>query len=139
MEHADTSDDDGDVRPCTGTGGSDAGDHDGVRDGGKGGGPRTDMDTVDHANFSDDDDFEPLRTGPAQLADDLEALVESIATGAIPDWKEAPDLAADLAQCLSIQEIPARRSPDSLALNQFLSNLGARLLGVWKSGKKLMI
>ena len=117
-KHADASDDDGDVRPSAGTGGSDAVDHDVDRDGGKGGGPRTDMDTGDHANISDDDDdFEPLRTGTAELADDLEALVESIAAGAIPDWKEAPDLAADLAHWISLQEIPARRSPDSLALD----------------------
>ena len=78
---------------------------------------------VEHASMSDgysdisDDEGFDIRVSQAELADDLEALVQSIAAGNIPDWKEAPDLATDLAQWISHQEVPYRRKPARLALD----------------------
>ena len=58
-----------------------------------------------------------IRDGQAELADDLEALVQSIATGDIPDWKDAPELATDLVLWITHQEVPHRRKPARLALD----------------------
>ena len=65
---------------------------------------------ADHADISDDDDLD-CRTSNAELADDLEALVQSIAAGNIPEWEDGPDLAADLVQWIALQEVPMDGHP----------------------------
>ena len=54
-------------------------------------------------NEVEDEDFAQMRTGPDDMLDDFEAVVDLLYFGETPAWSEYPGFARDLASWIQIQ------------------------------------